>query len=116
VTYHDRSEGLIVYVKASLTGHEPLDVLQYHAKRPDFPHETTADQFFDEAQWETGVGLPDERRSTPRQFADALTPGATLHSVRPAGFAGRGSSKRNVVPCASVRTSSIDRPCSAKIR
>jgi hypothetical protein len=53
VTYRDGSEGLIVYVKASLTGHEPVDVLQYHAKHPDFPHETTADQFFDEAQWES---------------------------------------------------------------
>ena len=53
VTYRDGSEGLIVYVKASLTGHEPADVLQYHATHPDFPHETTADQFFDEAQWES---------------------------------------------------------------
>ena len=38
---------------ASLTGREPVDVLQYHAQHPDFPHETTADQFFDEAQWES---------------------------------------------------------------
>jgi hypothetical protein len=53
VTYRDGSRGLIVYVKASLTGHEPVDVLQYHAKHLDFPHETTADQFFDEAQWES---------------------------------------------------------------
>lgn len=53
VTYRDGSKGRIVYVKASLTGREPADVLQYHAEHPDFPHETTADQFFDEAQWES---------------------------------------------------------------
>jgi len=53
VTYRDGSVGRIVYVKASLTGREPADVLQYHAAHPDFPHETTSDQFFDEAQWES---------------------------------------------------------------
>jgi hypothetical protein len=53
VTYRDHSVGRIVYVKASLTGREPADVLQYHAEHPDFPHETTSDQFFDEAQWES---------------------------------------------------------------
>ncbi len=53
VKYRDGSLGRIVYVKASLTGREPADVLQYHAEHPDFPHETTADQFFDEAQWES---------------------------------------------------------------
>ena len=53
MTYRDGSVGRIVYVKASLTGREPADVLQYHAAHPDFPHETTSDQFFDEAQWES---------------------------------------------------------------
>ncbi len=53
VAYRDGSKGYIVYVKASLTGREPADVLQYHAQHLDFPHETTADQFFDEAQWES---------------------------------------------------------------
>ncbi|MEO8467737.1 MAG: hypothetical protein ABI640_20625 [Gammaproteobacteria bacterium] len=53
VTYRDGTVGRIVYVKASLTGREPADVLQYHAEHPDFPHETTSDQFFDEAQWES---------------------------------------------------------------
>jgi hypothetical protein len=44
--------GILVYVKASLTGDEPADVLNYAAKHPDFPHQTTADQFFDEKQFE----------------------------------------------------------------
>ncbi|MFL6290993.1 MAG: hypothetical protein ACJ759_08880, partial [Thermoanaerobaculia bacterium] len=43
----------LLYVKPTLTGREPVDVLEYHAAHPIFPHETTVDQFFDEAQWES---------------------------------------------------------------
>jgi len=43
----------LLYVKPTLTGREPVDVLEYHTAHPIFPHETTADQFFDEAQWES---------------------------------------------------------------
>ena len=50
-----RSEqtSLVLYVKASLDGDEPMDVIQYHSDHPDFPHESTAEQFFDEPQWES---------------------------------------------------------------
>ncbi len=48
-----RQPGWLVYVKATLTGDEPLDLLQYGSEHPAFPHETTADQWFDEAQWES---------------------------------------------------------------
>jgi hypothetical protein len=34
-------------------GDEPADILQYHRGHSPFPQETTADQFFDEAQWES---------------------------------------------------------------
>jgi choline dehydrogenase-like flavoprotein len=44
---------VMLYVKASLTGDETADVLNYRRAHPDFPHEATADQFFDEAQWES---------------------------------------------------------------
>src|SRR5262249_39415934 len=43
----------LVYVKATMTGDEPLDVLQYHHENPAFPHQTTGDQFFDEPQGES---------------------------------------------------------------
>jgi hypothetical protein len=42
-----------VYVKPSLTGDEPADVLHYAVAHPDFPHQTTADQFFSESQFES---------------------------------------------------------------
>ena len=47
------AHSLLIIVKPSLTGDEPLDVLQYAASHPTFPQETTSDQFFDEAQWES---------------------------------------------------------------
>lgn len=43
----------MVYVKATLVGDEPEDVVHYHRSHPDFPQETTLDQFFDESQWES---------------------------------------------------------------
>jgi len=46
-------KGTIVYFKPTLTGDEPVDVLQYHRRKPFFPHESTGDQFFDEAQFES---------------------------------------------------------------
>jgi len=49
----DRDRGLLLYVKASLTGDEPEDVRNYARENPTFPHQTTADQFFDESQFES---------------------------------------------------------------
>jgi len=43
----------IVYMKSSLTGDEPAPVMNYKTTCPDFPHESTADQFFDDAQFES---------------------------------------------------------------
>jgi hypothetical protein len=43
----------ILFLKPSLTGDEPGDVLQYQKTQPDFPQESTMDQYFDEAQWES---------------------------------------------------------------
>src|SRR5262249_31732931 len=45
--------GLLVYLKASLTGDEPSDVQNYAVRHPEFPHEPTLDQFFSESQFES---------------------------------------------------------------
>ncbi|WP_158222519.1 GMC oxidoreductase [Rhodopirellula sp. MGV] len=44
---------VLLLLKASVTGDEPKDVRNYQAEHPEFPHESTADQVFDEAQWES---------------------------------------------------------------
>jgi hypothetical protein len=46
-------EGYLLYVKSSLTGNEDPDVLEYRSRNPAFPHESTADQWFDESQFES---------------------------------------------------------------
>jgi hypothetical protein len=45
--------GDLVYIKASLCGKEPADVANYKALHKEFPHQTTADQWFDEDQFES---------------------------------------------------------------
>ena len=44
--------GFLLYIKPSLTGNEPVDIMQYASVHPDFPHQTTTDQWFDESQFE----------------------------------------------------------------
>jgi hypothetical protein len=46
-------DGWLLYFKSSLTGKEPPAILQYKKSNPDFPHETTADQWFSESQFES---------------------------------------------------------------
>jgi len=49
----DGRDGILVYLKSSLTGDEPTDVLRYGAANPGFPHQSTGDQWFDESQFES---------------------------------------------------------------
>ncbi|MFO1126753.1 MAG: patatin-like phospholipase family protein [Methylocystis sp.] len=44
--------GVLIYLKASLTGDENDYVTDYKKRNPDFPHETTLNQFFTEEQFE----------------------------------------------------------------
>jgi hypothetical protein len=62
--------GILVYLKPSLTGDEPADVLHYAAQHPAFPHETTADQFFSESQFESYRALGQHVAETV--FGDAV--------------------------------------------
>jgi hypothetical protein len=50
---HGATAGLLIYLKPSLTGNEPADVTEYASRHEEFPHEPTADQFFDESQFES---------------------------------------------------------------
>lgn len=47
------AEGTLIYVKPALIGTEPEDILYYQSQNPGFPHETTADQWFSESQFES---------------------------------------------------------------
>jgi hypothetical protein len=47
------STGVLLYIKSSLTGDEPAQVLGQHSPTSQFPHDTTLNQFFDETKFET---------------------------------------------------------------
>ncbi|KKO50595.1 hypothetical protein VT06_01055 [Arsukibacterium sp. MJ3] len=43
----------VLYIKPNLTGNEPIDITNYQQQFSEFPHQSTGDQFYDEAQWES---------------------------------------------------------------
>jgi hypothetical protein len=47
------TDGILVYVKPMILGDEEPDVASYAASHPDFPHQSTGDQWFDESQTES---------------------------------------------------------------
>lgn len=53
IQYNDDSFGTLLVVKPNLHDDLPLDVAVYARENPNFPQQPTADQFFDEAQWES---------------------------------------------------------------
>lgn len=54
VTYADSNEiSWLLVIKPGLTQATPVDLQQYQKENPTFPQQTTLDQFFDEAQWES---------------------------------------------------------------
>ena len=53
ITYPGDSDyGYLLYLKSSCTGDEDDVIREYRMRCPDFPHQSTADQFFDEGQFE----------------------------------------------------------------
>jgi hypothetical protein len=50
-------DGILLYVKATVFAGVPVDVLAYKAAHPEFPHESTFDQLFDERKFEAYRGL-----------------------------------------------------------
>ncbi len=55
VTYLDDPDAIsyLILLKPTLIGEEPQDLTNYHSANPAFPQQSTAEQFFDEAQWES---------------------------------------------------------------
>ncbi|WP_137174119.1 patatin-like phospholipase family protein [Massilia sp. HP4] len=46
-------EGVLLYIKPNIVGDENADIANYSKRYPGFPHQSTADQFFDEDQFES---------------------------------------------------------------
>ncbi len=41
-----KQKSYLIFIKSSLTGDEPTELVQYHRFNPSFPHDPTADQFY----------------------------------------------------------------------
>jgi hypothetical protein len=52
IRYPDKAPGRLLYVKATLVDNLPADLYAYRAVNEAFPNDTTANQFFDEDQFE----------------------------------------------------------------
>jgi hypothetical protein len=97
----DCEPGYLVYVKPMFLGNEPPDVQSYHSAHDQFPHEPTADQWFNESQTEsyrmlglhtmdeicrslTGPGLDNIRKAAEDYIKPSAAPGAPLRAAQQA--------------------------------
>jgi GNAT superfamily N-acetyltransferase len=85
----DRKDtAILLYFKPTLTGDEPADITQYRTRNEDFPHESTGDQFYDEAQWESYRRLGEHAAHTALRYverdrnSDRLSPEAIFNGAR----------------------------------
>ena len=71
IRYPNSRHGILLVFKPTMTGDEPEDVQQYRSQNPSFPHETTGDQFYDEAQWESYRSLGEHAGTSAFAFFGA---------------------------------------------
>ena len=79
IRYRNGRIGQLLYFKSCLTGDEPNDVRDYRRENPVFPQESTADQWFDESQFESYRALG--QFATESMISRAATPKPTLEEV-----------------------------------
>lgn len=73
-------DGILIYIKPSLIGGEPRDVVNYGQGSPDFPQEVIVDQWFSEAQFES-------YRILGSHIIDTICGGSDRNQVNFAAFA-----------------------------
>jgi hypothetical protein len=106
IEYPENRKGVLVYIKASLTGDENDYVFHYKKRYSRFPHETTLDQMFSEEQFEAyralgyhaAFGLFDRRDSfahlSPDECPEALVQIALLDRLFPRVTTGGAPTQR----------------------
>ncbi len=73
IDYGNGERGQLYYIKASLTGDENPYVHEYQQRNKDFPHESTAEQFFTEEQFEAYRALGSHMADQMVEACDALS-------------------------------------------
>ncbi|MFL5561742.1 MAG: hypothetical protein ACJ79K_09735 [Gemmatimonadaceae bacterium] len=79
----DDRKGILLWLKPAVVATDPADVRQYHLENKDFPQQTTLDQWFDEAQFESyrRLGLETARaafKAVPEGTIDVATAAAAI--------------------------------------
>ena len=76
ILYPDGSGGELIYIKPSYLPAIPAEIRAYGASHPDFPHESTAEQWFTESQFESyrALGSFQAGLLTPHQTEEAVDP------------------------------------------
>ena len=93
--------GFLVVLKSSIIGDESVPILNYRQDNPEFPHQTTGDQFFDDDQFESYRALgsspptsPSAKCRTPRGSPRAERCGRAPGAIDPDGKIGAMSALR----------------------
>jgi hypothetical protein len=95
--WHDQAEaaenGCILYIKPSYHGTESAGIVAYATAHSPFPHETTADQFFSESQFESyrtlGFEIMDSVLRTAAQNRDTIAAAEASRGSEPRPSSGR---------------------------
>ena len=66
-------QGLLFLFKPNLLGEEPDDIQQYRRRNQAFPQESTGDQFYDEAQWESYRRLGEHAARSAFRFLERIS-------------------------------------------
>jgi hypothetical protein len=72
------ADGVLIYLKPALVAKDAADVLGYASTNPNFPHDSTANQWFDESHFENyramGEATGDAALDTIRKEISPLLP------------------------------------------
>jgi hypothetical protein len=83
---NEPKDGYLIYMKSTLTGDEPVEVRQFKNVESEFPHNPTADQFYDPVRFDAYVQLGyhianqigppgekfDQRQLSTREFIERM--------------------------------------------
>ncbi len=76
IHYPTGEKGFLLYIKLSITGNERDYLLDYRTRNSPFPHQSTADQLFDESQFEAYRALGEH--VTDDLFCPEFWPGTSV--------------------------------------
>ena len=72
IRYADNETAEILYLKLSLTGDEPMYLNSYRNEHTEYPHQSTAHQFFQEEQFEAYRALGEHIAETAFSKCDKV--------------------------------------------